>query len=576
MGDAKTPLRALLIEDTEDDALLLLNELERGGYQLVHQRVDKPEELLRALEKDWDIIFSDYSMPWMNGFEALQLVRQQDVDTPLIFVSGTIGEDVAVEAMRAGAHDYIMKDNLKRLLPAVRRELRDAETRRERREAEERLLHLARHDVLTDLPNRFHLIELLDRAIADSRGPEDQVVVAYINLDRFKSINDSLGYAAGNLLLQEVARRLQLFVGEGGTVARLAADEFVLVLQGQRSREQVKAFLDDVIVALERPYVIHGYSFYLGASIGVSLYPEEGADAAGLLSNADIATSQAKDDGGSKVLFYNSEMATRLEERLVMDRSMRQALQDGHFFLVYQPVVELATGGIVGVEALVRWRRENGDTVRPDQFIPLAEETGFILPLGAWVMREACRQVQRWREANLRELRVAVNVSAWQFHQDNILERTREILAETGLHASCLAVELTESIFIRDADKTMQTLSELHRLGIKVSLDDFGTGYSSFAYLKHFKVDTLKIDRSFICGIPENPDDMAIVSAIIAMADKLGFNVVAEGVETREQYDFLREQGCGFVQGYFLGRPETAETLEARLREQSPTTEWSA
>lgn len=554
--DSKS-IRALLIEDSKDDVLLLINELKRGNLQPSYSCVDTHGALHEALQNEWDIVFCDYSMPTLNGMQALAIVRQHSRDVPFIFVSGTIGEEQAVDAMRIGAQDYIMKGNLKRLVPAVRRELEDASDRKMRRQAEGRLHFLAHYDELTGLPNRNQFLLELNSAIKDATDSGQLIAVAYLDLDHFKTTNNSLGYDAGNLLLQMAAERLKDCVDSSCIIARLGADEFTILLRDAGSREEVSQVMSEIQQAMAEPFDIHGCILYIGVSIGLALCPEDAIHANTIMRNADIAKCRVKREGGKHFRFYTADMAVRLDERLELDHAMRQALPRQEFLLHYQPQVETATGLISAVEVLVRWNRDHKTMIAPCQFIPLAEETGFILPLGEWILRQACIQAQQWHSLGF-PLRIAVNVSARQFYQDDLIPMVKAVLDEYSLKPDFLEVEITESAIIQDAKRALNSLDQLQDLGVKVALDDFGTGYSSLTHLKDFKVDTLKIDRSFVMGIPFDKDAMAITAAVIAMAAKLGIRVVAEGVETREQYEFLKAEGCEFVQGYFLGRPVSA------------------
>lgn len=564
----KFPLRALVIEDQEDDALLLLNLLKRSGFSVTYERVDTLPELQNALSREWDIVFSDHAMPSMNGNQALTLVREHNPDVPFIFVSGTIGEDVAVNAMRTGAQDYIMKDNLARLIPAVQRELKEARVRRQKRMAEQRLRYLTHHDPLTGLPNRFHFLEYLAAAIDRRTSLDNPFAVVYVDIDRFKSVNDSLGYEAGNLLLQEIGKRLVDYIGQDGIVARMAADEFAIIYESFSATDQLCSWLQYVVDWLEKPYFIGDCSLYFSASMGVALYPEDAGEANELLGRADIATYHAKDEGGKRFVFFEADMAVHLEERLVLERNMRLGMERNEFYLNYQPQIELTSGRIIGMEALIRWNNAERGLISPASFIPLAEETGFILPMSEWVLRQACHQVQSWRAANLPAIRVAVNISARQFHEDHLLDIIQKTLDEQQLPPEYLELEITESTIIRDSIKAAKILRQIQKKGIKVALDDFGTGYSSLAYLKSFKTDYLKIDQSFIREITESENSQTIVSAIIAMAEKLSIKTIAEGVETQAQLDLLKTLGCNMVQGYFISRPTTADNVQRLLQDQ--------
>ncbi|MCP8686436.1 putative bifunctional diguanylate cyclase/phosphodiesterase [Marinobacterium sedimentorum] len=560
-------LRALIVEDELNDTLLLVNELKRGGYNPSFICVDTREALESALQQEpWDIVFSDFSMPTFNGHDALDIVRRHNLDIPFIFVSGTIGEERAVAAIKQGAQDYLIKGHLKRLASAVERELREAVTRRENREAQKRLHFLANYDALTGLPNRVLFIDRLSHSLRVAQRSSGLVGVLYLDLDNFKDVNDSLGHNAGDALLKTVADRLTQAVRTSDTVARLSGDEFALILTNLDHREDAAVAARKIIDQLSHPLDVLEQTLQIRASVGISVFPADGTDSEELLRNADMSMYLAKQTGGSQYEFYRSEIGEKKAERLELLKALRRALEQREFVLHYQPQVELATGHIVGVEALLRWRCPERGLVSPEQFIPLAEESGLVVPLGEWVLRKACAQARIWRDTGYPPLRVAVNFSACQFRQKNLLDLVKTVLDENELPPEFLEVEITESTLMQDTAASLRTLQELRACGISISLDDFGTGYSSLSYLKRFPVDALKIDRSFVCDIPQDADDVAINSAIIAMAAKLNIRVIAEGVETLEQLDFLRSEGCALVQGYYLQRPASAQDLAAMLK----------
>ncbi|GAA0368041.1 hypothetical protein GCM10009092_35390 [Bowmanella denitrificans] len=568
MDSNKLHITALVVEDVEDDMLLLLQELRRGGYRLQCERVDTPEALRKQLtSRKWDIVFCDYSMPQMNGRQALDIVRSIDLDVPFIFVSGSIGEDIAVEAMRTGAQDYIMKHNLKRLTPAVCRELDDAKARHERRAAELRLQFLTHYDQLTQLPNRVLFQSKLSESLQLCEAIQAMTAVVCVNLDKFKNINDSLGYDAGDLVLQEVACRLKNVLSPPSVVARFSADEFFILLPNIGSRQAVVKLMENILYSLERPFNLQGCRLYLNASVGMTLSPQDGNDAQTLLRNADIATCRVKDKGGKNYGMYTPDMTVRLEELMELEQAMRRALHNQEFQLYYQPQVSLRDNKLIGVEALIRWHRPAQGMVSPGDFIPLAEETGLIIPLGEWVLRQACIQACRWKQAGHPAFRVAVNISPLQFRQQALAEQVLTLLQEYELEPSWLELEITESVIMQDTAAALTTLNRLKQHQVHVSLDDFGTGYSSLSYLKHFKVDMIKVDQAFVKDVSQDQDDATIISAIIAMAGKLGMKVIAEGVETQHQYDFLREEGCDYIQGYLIGRPMPAEQFDAWLEQ---------
>lgn len=730
-------LRALFVEDSEDDALLLVHHLSEA-YELRWRRVDTEEGLAVALVEEWDVIFADYSMPRFNGSRALEQVRECGIETPFIFVSGTIGEETAVTAMKAGAQDYIMKGNLKRLLPAVERELREMRSRREqrrveqelrlletttraaseagdvlsalavtlasicesigwfaaqawiprddgkliecstvwycrdgalekfrthslgcsfttgqdlpgrvwsssqpiwirdiaasddflrrtqaqeaglrtalgipvmagdevivvleffmrdlgekdtrmmqllsavsaqlssiiqRKRAEERLHYLAHYDDLTGLPNRVLVTDRIKQAMFEANRHARLVGVAFLDLDRFKTINDSLGHGVGDLLLKGVAERLSRCVREGDTVARLAGDEFTLVLADMAHVDHAAQVARKVLDSLSRPFHIAGHELFTSASLGMTLCPFDDDTVDGLLRNADIAMYRAKDQGGNGYQFYSADMTAKAHERLSLENDMRRALEREEFFLDYQPIVALRDKTVVSLEALVRWRHPQRGLISPAEFIPLAEETGLILQLGEWVLRSAIGECVRLTRAGFSGMRVAVNLSVHQLQQQELIRLIQGMLTATGAHASQLQLEITESVLMSNVETTASTLNALSDMGVELSLDDFGTGYSSLSYLKRFPIDVLKIDRSFVRDIPNDPDDSAIASAIISMAHNLGIQVVAEGVETEEQLEFLRDHDCDTVQGYYLSRPKPAEEIARYLNSRKP------
>jgi diguanylate cyclase (GGDEF)-like protein/PAS domain S-box-containing protein len=427
------------------------------------------------------------------------------------------------------------------------------------------LEHHSTHDSLTGLANRALLTDRLSQAMAFATRQGRLAAVAILDLDRFKLVNDSLGHKAGDRLLQEVGRRLLGCVREGDTVARLGGDEFVLVLNDQADIDYITFILQRVLQAVRAPVTIDGRDLYVTASIGVSLYPGNGDDEEALLRNADTAMYRAKEQGSDNFQFYTADMNALVSERLLLETGLRTALERDELLLHYQPLVELATGRAVAAEALVRWQHPQLGLVPPGRFVPLAEETGLIVPIGEWVLREACRQAQRWREAGFAPLRVSVNLSARQLRHGGIVRTVADLLAEIGLPAQQLEVEITESQLIENPETAAIILGEFRDMGVRVVIDDFGVGYSSLSYLKRLPIDVLKIDQSFARGIPADRDGAAIAGAIIAMAHSLGIQVVAEGVETAEQLEFYRAQRCDLVQGYWLGRPAAAGTFAANL-----------
>jgi len=428
----------------------------------------------------------------------------------------------------------------------------------ERKRAEEQIKSLAYHDVLTGLPNRLLFNDRLNVAVAQAHRLQQRLGVLFLDLDRFKVINDSLGHSLGDRLLQAVAERLEAGVREGDTVARLGGDEFILLLPGIARADDIAKVAEKILDSLRLPFRLEGRDLFVTASIGLSLYPEDGLDGETLVKNADIAMYRAKEQGRDNFQLYTQTMNERAVERLQLESSLRKALAHGELLLHYQPLLDLSTGRVHGVEALLRWEHPETGLVYPGDFMHLAEITSLILPIGVWTLRTACAQVKKWQEEGHPHLSVAVNLSARQFQQVEVVEHVKRALRETGLSARSLDLEITESHAMANAEATIHTLRELKALGVRISIDDFGIGYSSLSYLKRLPIDTLKIDQSFVRDITSDPDDAAIATAIIALAHTLKLRVVAEGVETQQQLEFLSTRQCDRMQGFLFSRPLAA------------------
>ncbi|WP_260293713.1 putative bifunctional diguanylate cyclase/phosphodiesterase [Sedimenticola hydrogenitrophicus] len=567
----RIPLQALIIEDVEDDAQLLLRELRRNGYEPDYVCVDTEEALAEALQNPWQIVFSDFTMPTFDGIKALRLVRQKDPDVPFIFVSGTLGEETAVEAVKSGAQDYILKGNLRRLSATVPRELQESETRRQRRLAEKRLRFLANYDELTALPNRALFDRRLNQLIEQARRQGLKVGLVQLNLVRFRDINSSLGQNAGDQLLKKIARRLVKCARTDDVVVRLAGDEFALILPSLVLKSDLVQSIGKLRRTLAAPVTLCGYALQVHASIGVSVFPDDGKDAEELQRSVAMAMHRVKKEGKGGCRFFKPEIREQLHQRLSLERDLAQAVKGQRFSLHYQPQVELSSGRVVAVEALLRWTHPDRGPISPAIFIPLAEETGQILPIGQWVLAEACRQVSHWQATGISPTpRMAVNLSAFQFHQRNLVEIVSRIIKHYQLDPEQLEIEITETALMQDPDTALQMLKKLRDLGLSISLDDFGTGYSSLSYLKRFPVNVLKIDKTFVDGLPNDLDNAAITRAIIAMTERLRLHVVAEGVETREQLEFLHNEGCEWVQGYYFQRPVPADNITPLLTPPPP------
>ncbi len=434
----------------------------------------------------------------------------------------------------------------------------------ERRRADQRVVHMAHHDALTGLPNRTLLADRVGQAIAHGHRSGRKVALLFLDLDRFKIVNDSLGHATGDMLLQSVAARLSGCLRGEDTAARQGGDEFIVSLPDVADTAEAAAVATRILGELARPATICGQTLHAACSIGIAIFPDDGDTADTLIRNADTAMYHAKESGRANFQFFNPQMTERVSRRLSTETSLRRGLERGEFRLHYQPLIELASGRVAGAEALLRWPQPDQRLVSPAEFIPVAEDTGLIVPLGEWVLREACRQAQAW-QARQPGLRIAVNLSARQFQQKNLVAMITQVLAETGLAPSLLELELTEGMLMHNVEEAVGTLAQLHEMGLRLAIDDFGTGYSSLSYLKRFPIHTLKIDRSFVRDINTDPDDAAIVTAIVAMARSLHLEVTAEGVETAQQAVFLRSLRCNLVQGFHFGRPTPADEFPLAL-----------
>lgn len=437
----------------------------------------------------------------------------------------------------------------------------------ERSQAEARIRHMAHHDALTDLPNRTLMEDRVNQAILQVGREGGHAALILIDLDRFKNINDSLGHQTGDIALRQVAKRLRSCVRSSDTLARLGGDEFVICVPHLIDTVSLSRMAEKILQALDKPFELADLSLHIGASIGIALYPDDGYDSTELLRNADAAMYAAKDSGRGNFQFFTPELNASAHERLLLISQLRQALDREEFELYFQPIVEVDSANLVGAEALLRWNHPERGLVSPDVFIPILEETGMMVNVGAWVLRKACQTSQAWRAAGLRPIKMAVNLSAVQFYQSLIHETVKEVLASSQLEPGALTLEFTEAILLADTESVIQTMYDLKALGVDLALDDFGTGYSSLSYLQRFPVDRLKIDRSFLLESMNDGNAAHIVHSIVQLADKLGLISVAEGIETQEQLELMRHFGCNELQGFLFSRPlpadQFADLLEA-------------
>ncbi|MEN6585075.1 MAG: GGDEF domain-containing response regulator [Sulfuricella sp.] len=564
----KRPLRVLFVEDSEDDMELMLDALHRAYGDLLHQRVDTAGALRVVLKQGkWDVILCDHNLPGLDAPSAMRIAQQENPDIPFLIVSGLIEEEVAVATMMAGAADTIDKNNLARLVPAVEREMKKSCAMQDLKLAREQIDHIAYYDLLTGLPNREFLVRKVNQLL--ERFPvAEKFALLVININRFLQIPRTLGMDAGNETLRVIGGRIRESVGYAGFVARLGGDRFAVLLPLGVQEDALMQCIARINDSSSEVLNIAGQELFLNCSLGISVYPEDGCDFNDLFINAETAMNRARAERGRNFQFFDSGMNASGQEQLVLEHALHRAIKHEEFILHYQPQFDLRNGRMIGVEALLRWQPPDGSLVSPDKFIPLLEETGLIVPVGEWVLRKACEQNRAWQQAGLPPITVAVNLSAIQFHQADLVPMVQRVLEQTGLAPRYLELEITENSAMHHEEAIIATLTELRAMGVSLAIDDFGTGYSSLSYLQRFPVNKLKIDRSFVSDIGEHANGGSLVKAIVSLAQNLGLRVIAEGVETMAQSGFLSSCGCEEVQGYLYGRPLSAEIIVSHMASQ--------
>lgn len=565
-SESATPIQLLLVEDNPADVQLVGRLLAKtAGGKFVMTVVSRLDAALQAIAKQgFDAAILDLTLPDADGTTTLERVQHAAPDLPILVLSGFSDEKVALNLLQSGIQDYLVKGQADG--PAIWRALRYAI---ERKRMQQNLSQLAQYDHLTGLPNRNLLGDRLKQALLRAARGKKGVAVMFLDLDRFKQINDSFGHSAGDQLLVCVAERLTRCLRREDTVARFAGDEFVVIVEGIAESWHSGVVAQKIIQSLAAPLIVDGHEMFVPVSIGIAVFPRDGSDRETLLRNADAAMYQAKNGGGNNVRFYESRMNERSYERLTMQNALRHAVERKELVLHYQPICSLESGCIIGLEALMRWQHPSRGLLQPEDFVVLMEETGIIVPVGDWVLRTACAQLRRWRTA-LPSLRLQVNVSARQLGHPGFMDSVKRTLQETEVDPAGVTLELTENVLMDNSRQASDVLTVLRAMGVQLSVDDFGTGYSSLAYLKRFPVDTLKIDKSFVADIAEGSDGAAIVGAVINLAHDLRLKVTAEGVETPEQLAFLRANGCDYVQGFLFSRPLAPEKVSDFLAGPPP------
>ena len=555
------PIRVLLVEDNPGDARLLrevLSDISSQQFELIH--VERLTEALERLDNErLDVILLDLSLPDAQGVDTVVRVRQHASNLPVVVLTGLDDETMALSALQNGAQDYLVKGQID--APLLGHSIRYAI---ERHRAEEVIQHRAYYDSLTDLPNRILLYDRLQQAILSARRENRPLALLIMDLDRFKEINEALGHHIGDLLLLQIAPRLRETLRESDTVARLGGDEFALLLHASAGAEDAAEVARRVLRSLEQPFVIEGLKLDVEGSIGIAVFPEHGTDADTLIRRAEVAMYTAKVTGSGYAV-YSAEQDQSSSRRLTLVAELRHAIVEDQLMLLYQPKLVLPTGLVRDVEALVRWQHPKFGMLPPDEFIPLAERTGLIMPLTLWVLKEALRQCRAWQTAGL-NIKVAVNISRRNLQAQELPDQIIGILRASGVPPDNLVLEITESAIMANPERAMGVLSRIKNIGLRVSLDDFGTGYSSLASLKKLPVDEIKVDKSFVINMQADEQDVAIVRLIINLGHILGLKVVAEGVENKRTKDALIALGCDLAQGYYISPPISAAELSRRLR----------
>ncbi len=559
----RTPV-VLIADDDPSIRLVLRHTMEQSGYHVI-EVANGLEAVQATIKQIPDLILMDAVMPEMDGFRATEEIKKitECHDTPILMATSLDDDRSIARAFDVGACDYITKPfNWSVLKHRTSRMLFAAD-------AERKIRHLAYHDVLTGLPNRALFMDRIDQAISRAKRENSQFALLFLDIDHFKVINDSMGHAAGDELLNIVSTRLIGVLRKTDTVARLGGDEFTIVIEGLNEAEAVVSVVKNILATLDSPISVNEKEVHIGGSIGIAMYPQDGESFGTLLKNSDIAMYRAKELGRKTFQFYAHEMSQKAMQRLDLESQIRSALKSEEFIVYYQPKVDLVSGECRGMEALVRWQHPEKGLITPDKFIPLAEETGLIIQLDEWVIRTACQQFKEWRAAGYQINNLSVNLSARHFKEGGLLNHCKDIIDDIKISPESIEIELTESALVDNYVRAKEILTEIHQMGIRIALDDFGTGYASMSYLKEFPFDTVKLDRSFIQGLPDNIEDAAIVKAMIQLAEALNLNMVAEGVETEQQKVFLLDNGCVYGQGYLWSKPVSADEFESVFLEKN-------
>ncbi len=561
----------ILVDDNPSDVALINSYLSKSSNeQFSLTSFARINDAIDELTKNsYNIMLLDLSLPDGSGIRILNKAHQVVPDMPIIIITNEEDDELALKAVKSGAQDFIVKSTFDASL--LFRSIRHAIERKrlwvKLAQTEKREHYLATRDVLTGLPNRYTYNDRLKRGLSYCNRYGGKLAVMFMDLDRFKFINDTLGHKVGDILLKEVAKRIQTCLRETDIVARLGGDEFIFLLPKIGASLNAAKVAKHILKILNVPFEIDEHEIFISASIGIALFPSDGDNATKLIQNADLAMYSAKESGRNQYDFFTKKMNQMVTDRLRLENDIRAALKNDEFYLEYQPVIDSKTSKMVGTEALIRWKHPKKGRLYPNSFISIAEESRQIIKIGNWVLEQACIQNKKWQDKGSDALRIAINVSAIQFTQMNFVKKVRDILNRTEMAGECLELELTEGILMQDIELTINVLSELRSMGVRISIDDFGTGYSSMSYLKKFPLDVLKIDRSFIKDLPHDPKDSAIVTAIAEMARGLSLEIIAEGIENNEQNEFIKKVGCESMQGFYIQKPVSATFISKIVKQ---------
>lgn len=561
-----THIKVLLVEDNPGDVRLVREMfLDVNANEFVLTHVNNLREALDQLrDETFDVMLLDLSLPDAHGLEAVKQILDVAPKQPIVILSGNNNSDLAIEAVQFGAQDYLVKGQGDGNL--LTRSLRYAI---ERKRAEERLAYLAQYDPLTGLPNRALFQDRMMAAMRHAERNKSIVVLMFLDLDHFKDINDTLGHNAGDELLKDVSKRLHSCVRDEDTIARLGGDEFTVILQDISHREDAASIAKKILDVLSNPFTLSGEKVFVTTSIGIAGYPTCGDSAESVIRNADTALYRAKREGRNNYRFFEAEMNIEVSERMTMINDLRHAVQKKEFVLYYQPLIAAASDEVIGMEALLRWQHPERGLLPAKDFVPLLEETGLIIPVGEWVLKEVCMQNRLWQRAGYPPLCMSVNLSVQQFLKCDLVSIVASALENTQLDPKLLQLEITESILMDHSSGTLEALQCLHKLGVRLAIDDFGTGYSSLSYLKKYPFDILKFDRSFVEEMDTSENGAAIVAAVIDLGHSINMSVIAEGVETEHQLGLLHDRGCDQFQGYLFARPMSVHTSLQWLRQKT-------